>query len=384
MRGTSASLTDRVRERLAADSSAPTPAAVAAAVRVEGGVLGDVAVHRLVGELRAELVGFGPLQPFVDDPTVTDVLVNGPRSVWVDRGAGLERTDAVFRDAHEVRCLASRLATTAGRRLDDANPCVDAGLEGGVRLHAVLPPVCADGPLISLRIPRARTFSLDELQACGGLGAGAIEWVHAVIGSRASFLLTGGTGTGKTTMLSAFLGLVAPDHRLVIVEDSAELRPDHPHAVHLEARTSNVEGAGAITMRDLVRHALRMRPDRLVVGEARGAEVADLMAAMNTGHEGGCGTLHANSPADVPSRIAALASMAGLSRESAMLQLGSALDVVMHVTRDASGRRRLEQIASVERHGSDVQVVPALTWDHAGSCTAGPGLDSLRRRLAQT
>lgn len=384
MRATSATLTDRVRERLATEASAPTPAAVAAAVRVEGGVLGDVAVHRLVGELRAELVGFGVLQPFIDDPSITDVLVNGPRSVWVDRGFGLEPTDVVFRNAHEVRCLASRLATTAGRRLDDASPCVDAGLDHGVRLHAVLPPVCADGPLISLRIPRARAFTLEELQAGGGLGAGAMEWVQAVIGSRASFLLTGGTGTGKTTMLSTFLGLVAPDHRLVIVEDSAELRPDHPHAVHLEARTSNVEGVGAITMRDLVRHALRMRPDRLVVGEARGAEVADLMAAMNTGHDGGCATLHANSPSDVPARIAALASMAGLSRESAMLQLGSALDVVMHLTRDASGCRRLEHIAVVERRGADVRVVPGLTWDQTGSCTPGPGLDALRQRLSRT
>jgi len=380
---TDRALTDRVRQRLVVATSAPTPAAVAAAVRAEGGVLGDVAVHRLVGELRAELIGFGVLQPLVDDPRVTDVLVNGPAHVWVDRGIGLERVDVEFVDQADVRRLATRLASAAGRRLDDACPAVDARITGGIRLHAVLPPVSVHGPLISLRIPRARAFSMAELEANGALGAGASAWVSALIDSRAAFLLTGGTGTGKTTMLSAMLGLVSPEHRLVLVEDSAELRPDHPHVVQLEARTANVEGVGEVSMRELVRHALRMRPDRLVVGEARGEEVVDLLGAMNTGHEGGCGTLHANSPADVPSRIAALAATAGMTREAAMLQMGSALDAVLHVVRGADGRRRLQHIAAIEQQGSDLSVVLALSWDAAGSCRAGPGLATLTKRLAQ-
>lgn len=371
-------LVDRVRERLVSDGRPATPSVVAEAVRAEGGVLGDVAVHRLARELRDDLVGLGPLQALVDDPDVTDVLVNGPDEVWIDRGHGLQRvSEALFADSDEVRRLAVRLATSVGRRLDDASPCVDVRIGDGVRLHAVLPPISAGAPLLSLRIPRLRTMTMDELAAGGALGDGARPWLDALLTSRCSFLVSGGTGSGKTTLLSAMLSQVDPTERLVLVEDASELRPCHPHVVRLEARTANVEGAGAVSLRDLVRHALRMRPDRLVVGEARGEEVVDLLAAMNTGHEGGCGTIHANSVEDVPARVIALAATGGLSRAAAIEQFAAAVDVVIHLDVRGDRTRRVRSIGVVEHDGTVVVASPALTWSNDGTCTTGPGIESL-------
>ena len=221
-----------------------------------------------------------------------------------------------FADDDAVRRLAQRLASQAGRRLDDSTPHVDVRLADGTRLHAVLAPLSRPGTLISLRVPRARVFTLDELVGAGSMSTAGAELLRGLVASRAAFLVSGGTGSGKTTLLSSLLSLVDPAERVVLVEDAAELRPDHPHVVALEARTANVEGVGAIELRTLVRQALRMRPDRLVVGEVRGGEVVDLLAALNTGHDGGCGTLHANSAADVPARMEALALAAGLDRAS--------------------------------------------------------------------
>jgi pilus assembly protein CpaF len=351
-------------------------------VRAEGVVLGDIAAHRLVRDLADELTGLGPLQPFVDDPAVTDVLVNGADEVWIDRGRGLEAAPAVFGDDAAVRRLAVRLAAAAGRRLDDAHPCADVGAGDGVRLHAVLPPVVSR-PHLSLRIPRREPFTLSQLDAAGLLGDGAIDWLHSLIAARAAFVVTGGTGTGKTTLLGALLGLVPPEERLVLVEDSAELRPAHPHVVGLQARAANVEGAGAIDLRELVRQALRMRPDRLVVGEARGPEILDLLAALNTGHEGGCGTLHANSATDVPARVAALAAMAGAGRDAAHEQLASAVDAVLHLRRDSSGVRRLSGLGVLVRTVHGVEVQPAIDWT-SGRAVAGPGEPRLRARLSRS
>ncbi|MDJ0340415.1 TadA family conjugal transfer-associated ATPase [Streptomyces sp. H10-C2] len=285
-----AALLDAVRLRLAEYSGDPTPSRVAAALRAEGRLLGDTEVLGVVTALRSEMVGAGPLEPLLADPDVTDVLVNGPAEVWVDRGGGLERSDVGFKDTAAVRRLAQRLATTAGRRLDDARPWVDARLPDGTRLHAVLPPVVVGSPCLSLRVVRARAFGLDELIAAGTMDAETARLLRAVLDARLSFMISGGTGSGKTTLLSCLLGLVEPRMRIVLAEDSAELRPDHPHVVRLETRPANQEGAGLVELRDLVRQALRMRPDRLVVGEVRGPEVTDLLAALNTGHEGGCRT----------------------------------------------------------------------------------------------
>lgn len=289
--GGSARLLDGVRQWLAESGGEPTPARVAQALRAQGQVLGDTEVLGAAHELRSELVGSGPLDPLLADPSVTDVLVSAPDRVWVDRGGGLELTTVSFRDAAAVRRLAQRLAAVAGRRLDDARPWVDARLPDGTRLHAVLPPVAVGSTCLSLRVVRPRAFTLDELVAAGTVPPGGDRVLRALLDARLSFLISGGTGTGKTTLLSALLGLVGPGERIVLAEDSAELRPDHPHVVRLEGRPANQEGVGQVELPDLVRQALRMRPDRLVVGEVRGPEVVSLLAALNTGHEGGCGVL---------------------------------------------------------------------------------------------
>lgn len=372
---------DRIRRRLATEAHEPTPQSVADALRAEHQIAGSSAVLTLVDRLRSETRGAGALDPLLAMPDVTDVLVNGPDDVYIDRGRGLERV-AVQLDGEEgVRRLAQRLATQAGRRLDDASPWVDARLHDGTRLHAVLAPLARPGTVISLRVPARRSFSLDALHAAGSLSDDALELLEQIVAARIAFLITGGTGSGKTTLLSALLAHVAAAERIVIVEDATELRPDHPHVVGLEARPANPEGAGQVTVRDLVRQALRMRPDRLVVGEVRGAEVVDLLAALNTGHEGGCGTVHANSSADVPARFEALAMAAGLSREAVHSQLAAAIDVVVHVGRDDEGRRSVVQIAVVQRQADGlVSCVPAVAFEGTRTIP-GPGRQRLNEVL---
>src|SRR3954471_4788376 len=280
MSGVEPALVERVRRRVVASGAEPTPAQVAAAYRQEGGGLrGDVA--DVVAALTSEIVGAGPLAGLLADPSTTDVLVNAPDEVWVDRGDGLSRTAVRFTDDNAVRRLAQRLAASAGRRLDDAQPWVDARLAGGVRLHAILPPLAPAGTCVSLRVPRRRVFSLDEVVAVGTGPRDGAELLRRLVRARTAFLVTGGTGTGKTTVLSALLSLIAPGERLVVVEDACELRPAVDHVVRLEARPPSVEGTGGVSLHDLVRQALRMRPDRLVVGEVRGEEVVDLLAALN-------------------------------------------------------------------------------------------------------
>ena len=340
-----ARVVDDVRRRLATTPGDLTPHRVAEALRAGGGPVGDAMVLAVHDTLRRDVLGAGPLEPLLQLDGVTDVLVNGPDEVWVDRGAGLERTSVRFPDDDAVRRLAQRLAAAGGRRVDDASPHADVRLPDGTRFHAVLAPVSRPGTTISLRVARARSFTLDDLVAAGSLPPDGRALLAEVVAARLAFVVSGGTGSGKTTVLGALLGHVDAGERLVLVEDASELRPDHPHVVGLEARPPNVEGAGEITLRTLVRQALRMRPDRLVVGEVRGAEVVDLLAALNTGHEGGCGTLHANSAADVPARIEALAQAAGLPREAAHSQLAAALDVVVHLGRDRDGRRHVAGLA---------------------------------------
>lgn len=342
-------LIDRVRQRLAREGSALDPGAVAAAVRDENQLLGTSAVLAMVDQLRLDSLGAGPLQRLLDAPGVTDVLVNGVDGVWVDSGGGLRRDSSLFHSESEVRALAQRLATLAGRRLDDSSPWVDGRLPDGTRLHAILCPVAKPGTLISLRRPARARLDLAGLVAAGSISQAMAERLAALVAGKSSFLVTGATGAGKTTVLSALLAAVPACERIVIVEDSAELAPCHPHVVSLEGRPANIEGTGEITMRNLVRQALRMRPDRLVVGEVRGAEIVDLLAALNTGHEGGCGTVHANDPQSVPARLASLGVMAGLSQEAVEVQAAAALDYVVHVARNAAGQRIVSEIARLER-----------------------------------
>ncbi|WP_200954664.1 MULTISPECIES: TadA family conjugal transfer-associated ATPase [unclassified Nocardioides] len=368
-------LVEEVRRRLSAVEGALTPHRVADALRAAGRPVGDATVLAVYEALRRDVVGAGPLDPLLRLPGVTDVLVNGPGPVRIDRGNGLEETDVVLASEDACRRLAQRLVATGGRRIDDAAPFADVRLPDGTRCHAVLSPLAQPGTAISLRIPRRGGFTLDELRAAGALSAEAHDLVGQVVAARLAFLVSGGTGTGKTTLLAAMLGAVDPGERIVIVEDAAELRPVHPQVVGLEARPANLEGAGAVVLRDLVRQALRMRPDRLVVGEVRDTAVVDLLAAMNTGHEGGSGTLHANSAADVPARVEALALTAGLGRAAAHSQFASAVDLVLHVTRDrVSGRRRLAQIAVLGRDPDGwVRAEPAVTFADDGTLASGPG-----------
>jgi len=383
--GVPAALLSRVRARLADSGAEPTPARVAALLREEGRLLPESAVLDVIRALRAEVAGLGPLEPVVRGPGVTDVLVNAPDEVWVDRGYGLERADVSFEGEASLRRFAQRLAATSGRRLDDAAPFVDARLPDGVRLHAVLPPVSPRGTLVSLRVPAREVFALDDLVRRGSMTQDVRHVVASLVRARRAFLVSGGTGSGKTTLLSSLLSLADPAERLVLVEDEGELAPHHPHVVRLQARTPNVEGAGAVVLRDLVRQALRMRPDRLVVGEVRGAEVVDLLAALNTGHEGGCGTVHANSAAEVPARLEALGVAAGLSRDALHSQVAAAVDVVLHLRRDPSGLRRLAEVCVLRRRPDDglVGVEPALRGGADGRVVSGPGAPALDRLLAR-
>jgi pilus assembly protein CpaF len=375
-------LLERVRTSLAGVGGPPTPAQVAAALREHGAVLGDATVLEVTALVQAEIVGAGPLDGLLREPDVSDVVVNGPDDVWVDRGRGLVRTTVRLGDEAAVRRLAQRLASSAGRRLDDAAPYVDARLAGGVRLHAVVPPISPTGTLISLRVPARDTIELPDLVARGSVPAELAPWLAGIVRAKLAFLITGGTGSGKTTVLGAMLALADPADRLVLVEDSGELRPSVPHVVRLEARPPNVEGAGRIGLDDLVRQALRMRPDRLVVGEVRGSEVVDLLAALNTGHEGGCGTLHANSAADVPARLEALGIAAGLARDAVHAQAVAAIDVIVHLRRETDGHRRVGEVCVLTRSpGGHAQVTDALRIDRHGVVVRGPAAGELEAKV---
>jgi len=369
---------DGVRERLARDASPLTPQFVAQALRDQGRPVGDATVLAVHDALHRDVIGAGPLEPLLRLDGVTDVLVNGARQVWIDRGGGLELTGIGFADDQAVRRLAQRLAASGGRRLDDASPFVDLRLPDGSRFHAVLAPLARPGTVLSLRVPRQRVFTLAELVDSGAVATEGAALLELVVKRRLAFLVSGGTGSGKTTLLNALLSLVGAGERMVLVEDATELRPDHGHVVALEARPANIEGAGEVTLRTLVRQALRMRPDRLVVGEVRGAEVVDMLAAMNTGHEGGCATIHANSAGDVPSRIESLALAAGLTREAAHSQLHSAVDVVIHLGRGRDRTRRVREIGVVTRTRDDrVEVIAGVSFAPDGSLLSGPAVDEL-------
>ncbi|MCZ4497502.1 MAG: type secretion system protein [Marmoricola sp.] len=372
-----------VRDRLARQGAQVTPQQVALALRQEGRPVGDAEVLAVHDLLRRDVLGAGPLEDLLRLPGVTDVLVNGADQVWIDRGEGLELSAVTFGDEAGVRRLAQRLAATGGRRLDDAAPYVDLRLPDGTRFHAVLAPIARPGTVLSLRVPRRRAFALEEFAAAGAISDEGVQLLRRIMEARLAFLVSGGTGTGKTTLLGALLGLVEPGERMVLVEDSSELRPVHPHVIGLEARPPNLEGAGEVTLRTLVRQALRMRPDRLVVGEVRGGEVVDLLAAMNTGHEGGCGTLHANSAADVPARIDSLAMAAGLTRDAAMSQLFSAVDVVIHLHRPHRGTRRVREIGVLTRTAGEVEVQPAVIFAADLTSTTGPGLERLQQLVVR-
>jgi pilus assembly protein CpaF len=376
-------LVEEVRERLARDTGDVTPHRVAEALRASGRPVGDATVLAVHEALRRDVVGAGPLEPLLRTPDVTDVLVNGADQVYLDRGRGLERANVTFPGEESVRRLAQRLAASGGRRLDDATPHVDVRLRDGTRFHAVLAPLARPGTVLSLRVPHQRVLSPDDLLVAGTLTEHGARLLRRIVTRRLAFLVSGGTGSGKTTLLNTLLSLVPDTQRLVLVEDASELRPAHPHVVGLEARPPNIEGAGEVTLRTLVRQALRMRPDRLVVGEVRGAEVVELLAALNTGHEGGCGTIHANSARDVPARVEALALAAGLGREAAHSQFLAGVDAVVHLGRDVDGRRVLREVAVPRRRPDGLaDMHTAVAFPGGGRAVTGSGESELAARLA--
>ena len=337
------------------------------------GVKGVAMVHE---GLRSRLLGAGPLEPLLADDDVTDVAVNGDGSVWVDRGRGMERVEMDLGGPEAQRQLAVRLAGLAGRRLDETAPYVDGQLPSGVRLHAILPPLVAGGPHLTLRVPARARAGLTDLGDRGLFPSGWQTVLRALVARRVAFVISGGTGAGKTTLLAALLAEAGADERLVVVEDVRELRVAHGHVIRLEARPANVEGAGEVTLTTLVRQALRMRPDRLIVGEVRGAEVRELLAALNTGHEGGCGTVHANAAADVVARFEALGALADLGPAAVHAQLVSAVDVVIHLRRSGSEGRTTRRIESIGVLGGPPSgrpvVTAALGWDGSTE-QRGPG-----------
>lgn len=354
---------EAVQQRIAEHPEIFSPTQLAAVVREEAGVISDVDVLAVLRRLRHDSTGVGLLEPIVATEGVTDVLVNGPNQVWFDRGQGLERSSLYFSSPAELRQLATRLALASGGRLDDAQPYADGRLlrpDGSqLRIHAVLSPPAEQGTCLSLRVLRQSHLSLVSLIQGGTMSAQIARFLQDIVAARRAFLIIGGTGSGKTTLLAALLAEVPEQERIICIEDTTELHPPHPHVINLSARHANVDNRGAISMSDLLRQALRMRPDRIVVGEIRGAEVVDLLAALNTGHEGGAGTVHANSLKEVPARMEALAALGGLDRAALHSQLGAAVDVLVHVRRGADGKRQVHEIGLL--HGNPVEV--ELLWD---------------------
>lgn len=310
---------------------------------------------------------------------MTDVLVNGPGDVWIDRGLGLERWVGAERvTTVEIRETAVRLASLGGRRLDDNSPVVDGRLPDGSRLHAVLPPVADGSTVMCLRAVRAGALTMSDLVTSGMVTPHVATVLAALVAARASVLITGATGAGKTTLLASLLSLVPHSQRIVVIEEAGEVAPDHPHVVRLVERRANVESAGAVGLERLVRESLRMRPDRIVLGECRGPEVRDVMLALNTGHRGGFATLHANGVEDVPSRLIGLAALAGMSETAAAMHAVSAFQVVVHVARE-DGRRRVAQIGVLRRDGAGAAVDLAMSVSQQGVARPGPAMAALEQ-----
>lgn len=366
-----------LREELASSVEPLTAARIAEAVRSSGLALGSGTTQQLVRSLRDELVGLGPLQQFVEQAGVTDVMVGARGRIYTDGTEGLRRTGVSAGGEEQVRGLARRLIAMSGGRLDEGHPCAD-GRIGECRIHAVIPPVAVEGTMISVRVARGSTADLAGLARQWAEPELWLPVVRGIVSARMNWLISGATGSGKTSLLAAMLGECREEERIIVVEDTTEVSPDHPHVLHLQGRRGNVEGAGGIGMGRLVRETLRMRPDRLIVGECRGAELRDFLTAMNTGHQGAGGTVHANSPGSVPARLVAMGALAGLSPETVSLQAAAALDAVVHVERRAGGRMPVA-LSSVSYRDGRLIMSPVLTAEGTEH-RRGPGWESFAAR----
>jgi len=353
-------LIERRRAQAAAGAGAldPLPDAVRKLVDECAAVLEAATRERLCELILREAVGLGPLEELLADPSVEEVMVNGHERVYVERRGLIEPTDVRFPSEGALRDAIERILTPLGRRVDELSPMVDARLEDGSRVHVVIPPLALEGPTVSIRRFSAVRPGPGELVELGTLTRELHDQLEAAVAARRSILVSGGTGSGKTTLLNALSAFIGRAERVITIEDAAELRLRQPHVVRLESRPANVEGRGQVTIRDLLRGALRMRPDRIVIGEVRGGEALDLLMALNTGHEGALSTLHANSPEDALRRVETLALMAdvGLPHEAVREQLGRGLDLVIHLARLGDGSRRVVEVDEVVRTAGSVGV----------------------------
>ena len=354
-------------------------------LKAPGKGIGDVG--SALEELDARLNGLGEvLAPLLRLPGITDILVNSTR-VWVDCGQGVEPIDDGFSSEEEVRALAITMAAICGKRLDDAVPIVDGILPMGVRVHAVIPPLSGEGTIISLRIPARGGLTLEQMRKGASIDDTTQQILSRMLEVRCNVLISGATGSGKTTLLSALLSSISVNERLICIEEISELHPAHPHVVHLQARQANTQGRGEVSLSELVRAAMRMRPDRIILGECRGGEVRDIMSALNTGHRGSFATIHANTPAEVPARLSALGALAGMSAEATHVQARAAFDLVVHMERSVGSYgntgRRVAQIGvfGLERGGLTCSC--AYRIDRRGRGSTGPAWEELRRVLSR-
>jgi pilus assembly protein CpaF len=377
-------LADAVRARLAdlPDRASMTDERLRSAVESEvAGLLADELAadgNELPARLRSavldELLGFGVLQDLLDDPTISEIMVNGLKGVWVESDGVLRRSARSFSSLEQLMRVVDRMVHSAGRRVDQASPMVDARLPDGSRLNVILPPLSVDGPALTIRKFTSTGLTMDDLVRQGSLDAEAAEFLEGAVRNRMNVLVSGGTGTGKTTMLNVLSTYIERDERVVTVEDAVELTLDLPNLVRLEARPANTEGSGEVTIRDLVRNSLRMRPNRIVVGEVRGWETIDMLQAMNTGHEGSLSTVHANTPRDALRRLETMTLLGGvdLPLRAIREQIASSIDLIVHLARDAQGRRFVSEIAEIEGMESDVVAMADLFTRARSSGNSGP------------
>lgn len=354
-------------------------------LKAPGKGIGDVG--SALEELDARLNGLGEvLAPLLRLPGITDILVNSTR-VWVDCGQGVEPIDDGFSSEEEVRALAITMAAICGKRLDDAVPIVDGILPMGVRVHAVIPPLSGEGTIISLRIPARGGLTLEQMRKGASIDDTTQQILSRMLEVRCNVLISGATGSGKTTLLSALLSSISVNERLICIEEISELHPAHPHVVHLQARQANTQSRGEVSLSELVRAAMRMRPDRIILGECRGGEVRDIMSALNTGHRGSFATIHANTPAEVPARLSALGALVGMSAEATHVQAHAAFDLVVHMERsvgsDGNTGRRVAQIGVFGLERGELTCSCAYRIDRRGRGSTGPAWEELRRVLSR-
>ena len=337
--------------------------------------------EELVEQVLHEVFGLGPLEPLVSDPSISDILVNTYNQVYVERNGIIERTDVRFKDDRHLLQVIDRIVSAVGRRIDDSSPMVDARLPDGSRVNAIIRPLAIDGPHLSIRKFRRDVLSTDDLVRNGTMTEAMLELVQGIVRARLNVLISGGTGSGKTTLLNALSESIPSSERIVTIEDSAELQLRQPHVVRLETRPPNIEGRGEITQRQLVINSLRMRPDRIIVGEVRGSEAIDMLQAMNTGHDGSLTTLHANTPRDALARLETMISMASLNlpERGMRQQIASAIDIVVHVSRLADGKRKVVQIAElVGMEGEVITMQDLFVFDRFGVDTDGSVMGAFR------